>query len=280
MKHHLLSWVLSVMTGSRHFRRTQLITDTPGARLLVDHLAIPFTEIRTDLDAFAAYDPAWFVLGKLASYRVLATPFVHLDSDVYLWDALPQRLRDADVLAQSYEPFRLGDPLYRPECIEFRLRSAGVQLPTPLDRHLPSGGVFTALNCGIVGGNRLDFLAEYAGSAVRLIENCAGRCVEWGGLSAVHRSIFIEQYFLSACLEHANAGHTPPGGPIGVAVLFPSTLDAYRMESSSLARYTHLLGVSKRRADLSSRLETLVKSQYPALYGRCCRCEDELGSLE
>jgi hypothetical protein len=53
-KYHLMSWVFSVEMARRHFRKIALVTDTPGADLLVDGLGLRFDEVSTELDALTA----------------------------------------------------------------------------------------------------------------------------------------------------------------------------------------------------------------------------------
>jgi len=65
-----------------------LVTDTEGARLLVDKLGLRFTTVMTTLTALDDADPEWWVLGKLWAYRAQTEPFVHLDNDVFLGDVM------------------------------------------------------------------------------------------------------------------------------------------------------------------------------------------------
>src|SRR5687767_1744547 len=114
-RHHLFSWVLSVRTAVRHYGPAVLYTDTAGAKLLVDRIGLEFDEVHTDLDALDAVDEGWWALGKLYAYRAQREPFVHIDSDVFLWQRLPPQLEQAPLLAQNPEPFVAGQSYYQPE---------------------------------------------------------------------------------------------------------------------------------------------------------------------
>lgn len=46
-KHHLLGWVLSVETASKHYSKTSLFTDDKGARMLVDSIGLEFDHVST-----------------------------------------------------------------------------------------------------------------------------------------------------------------------------------------------------------------------------------------
>src|SRR5262245_5668599 len=102
-KHHLLAWVLSVETARQHYPDTVLYTDSDGARLLVDALSLPFRCVSTTLDALADRDVAWWNLGKLCAYRAQEEPFLHIDSDVFLWRPLPAETAAGAVIVQNPE---------------------------------------------------------------------------------------------------------------------------------------------------------------------------------
>src|SRR4051794_18448095 len=86
--YHWLAWGLSVHTAARYYSDTRLVTDTAGARVLVDLLGLPFAHVDTALDQLEPSDPGWWALGKLEAYRLQRDPFVHIDTDVFLWKRL------------------------------------------------------------------------------------------------------------------------------------------------------------------------------------------------
>ena len=110
---HLLSWVVSVQAARFHYADAVLVTDTPGRQFLVEQLELPFTEVSTELDDLRGEDPDWWMLGKLVAYSQQTVPFVHIDSDVFLWNALPAHVAMAPVFAQNPEQHLAGRD-YRP----------------------------------------------------------------------------------------------------------------------------------------------------------------------
>lgn len=155
-KHHLCSWVLSVETARQHYPDTWLVTDDAGARLLVDGLGLQFKRVTTDLNALAQHDPDWWALGKICTYRLQTEPFVHLDSDSFLWKRLPARLEHADVFAEYYYSFHPA-PQYLPERLEHEFRSrAGAWLPKEWIWYGRTFNHRQVACCGLVGGNRWD----------------------------------------------------------------------------------------------------------------------------
>ena len=95
--HHWIAWGLSVETARRHYPHTCLVTDDEGARILIDELQLPFTSVTVCLNRLRDADPEWWALGKLEAYRRQREPFVHVDTDVFLWNALPAHVAAAPV---------------------------------------------------------------------------------------------------------------------------------------------------------------------------------------
>ena len=246
--HHLLAWVLSVECAQRHYSRTVLVTDTEGARLLVDRLGLPFTTVTTTLTALDDTDPEWWVLGKLWAYRAQTEPFVHLDSDVFLWKRLPEALEAAPVCAQNPESFPRDDAsCYRPATYDRAIHSFGGWAPEEW-RWSTSRRSTKAVCCGVLGGAAVDFLAYYADLAIQMIQHPRNRAA-WTSLgSRIGDNILFEQYLLAACLEFHGRRPGSPFSDVHAAYLFPSSDDAFDESSAVRMGYTHLIGGAKNDA--------------------------------
>src|SRR5215471_2704291 len=103
--HHLLAWGLSLTCARRHYPDTMLVTDFAGKKLLVDSLGLEFGTVSTELEYLRDADPDWWALGKLMAYSIQDRPFVHIDTDVFLWKPLAPEAAEAPVLAQCPEYF-------------------------------------------------------------------------------------------------------------------------------------------------------------------------------
>jgi hypothetical protein len=270
-RHHLLAWVLSVETAKRHYADTALYTDEEGARLLVDGLGLEFAHVSTELTALECAHPEWWVMGKLWTYRAQRQPFVHIDSDVFLWQRLPVCLERSGVFAQNPETFAFGDEAwYRPVRYDEAIRRLGGWAPCEW-----RAGVAQRLNnavcCGIVGGQAVDFLAYYADLAIRMI-----RCGENQGIwahvgSPISDNILIEQYLLAACVEYHRGRARSPFRNIDLEYLFQSAEEAFDEAAAARVGYTHLIGGAKGNPALLDRLERRVRREHPHLYDRCVR---------
>jgi len=263
-RQHLLSWVLSIGTISKHYPQTALFTDDEGARLLVDDLQLPFVEVSTELNKLADYDPGFWTMGKMYTYRSQKEPFIHFDNDLFLWKPLPEGLVSAPVLAQNPEPMSF----YNPEFIESSLSSGGsIWLPAEWVWYRTSvpgtGGVCT----GIFGGNHLEFIRYFSGQAIKLVDHPDNRA-GWAPLNKMKPAILLEQYVLAACVEfHRKQASSFQG--VELRYVFDSIEEAYNPERAKQMGYTHLLGESKLDPEITARMEERVKRDYPQQYERC-----------
>ena len=168
--HHFLAWGLSLHLARRHYPETVLVTDSEGKALLIDTLGLSFCRVSTELDCLGDVDPGLWALGKLVAISAQDAPFVHLDTDVFMWRPLPVRLMGAPVLGQHLENFHVADEWSGARIIEEAFASAGLALPAEWEwaRSL-WGRRIHQVNCGIVGGTNVEFIRYYAKLALDLV---------------------------------------------------------------------------------------------------------------
>jgi len=256
--HAYLAWVLSVELARRHYPDTLLVTDDAGAELLVGRLGLRFAQVSVELNRLRGHDPDWWALGKLYAYRMQTVPFVHLDGDVFLWKRLPAELEAAPVFAQSPESFDPDEPdtYYQARAVE----NTVAWLPDEWRRYTAGPGVRTASCCGILGGTRVDLLAEYADLGIRVVEdprNAPGWAT-WQSKGTCN--VLIEQMLLDAVVKSRG---------LRVIHLFAGEGDPYDPAKATAAGYTHLIASAKRHPDLMADLEARVRSEFPELAERC-----------
>jgi hypothetical protein len=255
-REHLLSTILSVETARPHFDRLALSTDQAGAEALVHQLGLRFDEVTLPLDGLHNSDPDWWMLGKLVTYRGQTGPFVHIDSDAYLWNPLPSRMTSAPVLAQNPEDARKKSAWYDSEGCLRAIEAAGGWIPESW-RWYDSLQNQTAACCGIFGGNDLRFIHNYADTAITVLER--NRDALKSLRNKLHLNPLFEQYILSACAAFNN---------IRIEYLFRSFEEAMTPGAAARAGFTHLQADAKRNLSVSQRLELRVQRDHPALYER------------
>lgn len=270
--HHLLAWGLSLRLAGRHYPETVLITDSPGQALLIDRLGLSFTHVSTELDRLRDEDPGWWALGKLVAYSLQDKPFVHLDTDVFLWQPLPARLISAPVLAQHPETYHVADDQCGPRMVEDAFARAGLSLPAEWEwsRSLP-GRRFHEANCGILGGINARFIQCYARLALDLMLS-PRHAAAWAGIPAKDGlNTTMEQFLLPAYLDFHRFDPGSPHRGVYLRYLFPSTSAAFDPAQAARFGFTHLLAEAKQDAHVTSRLEERLRREDAAYYRRCER---------
>ena len=271
-RHHLMAWGLSLSLARRHFAETQLVTDSHGKALLVDELGLRFDTVSTALDHLAGADPGWWALGKLFAYSIQERPFIHIDTDVFLWKALPPALLSAPVFAQCPEQHSLDNAWCGPREIEAVFDRNGASLPAEWQwASSRSAAAFREENCGILGGNRVDFLRYYAETAIRLVTDPAHRAL-WNELPEKSGfNMIVEQFLLAACLDYHRIHPQSKFRGIQMRYLFPTWSDAFNQETASRLGYTHLMGDMKTHPAVAERLERRIAKLDPAFLAHCRR---------
>jgi hypothetical protein len=163
-KHHLCAWVLSVETAKKHYPRTALFTDDEGAATLIEQLDLRFETVSTNLNALRGCDPDWWALGKVFAYASQAEPFAHIDTDVFLWNRLPELIERADVFAQNPE-YLANDGWPALRDFETAIRNISGWIPHELITNMRRYPYQKGANCGVFGGCRIDFIKHYARTA-------------------------------------------------------------------------------------------------------------------
>jgi len=262
-RHHWLSWILSVETARKHYPQTHLVTDGPGAEVLVEKIGLRFDSVSTQLDGLERFDPRWWALGKLHAYRAQQEPFAHIDADVYLWKPLPERLEQSAVFGQSPDP--VERPWYDLEKFK-RLADNGAWIPKELAWSMDTGQPDYAVGCGIMGGSDVELIQHYAGTAIRLVEEKPNEEL-WQAEEP--DNLLVEQFFLSACVEHQRQNPGAAAVPPSIGYLFANSQEPYDPQAASRAGYTHLISGAKQNLYLLDLLERRVRKDYPELYRRC-----------
>lgn len=272
----LYSWVISLENAKRFYSRTELYTDDEGKELLIDKLGLEFSEVYTSLNELKDHNADFWATGKLHTYRQQEEPFIHLDNDVFLWKQLPERLHNAEVIVQNPEYFEYGSPhtCYQPGKVNMSINAAKGWMPEEWKWYTKMQGG-KALNCGIFGGNRLDFIKYYADTAIRFIEDSKNEKA-WKYYSRdLNQKIncnnhLFEQYMLGAVIEfHNNVPEKTKFPNVVVEPLFYLEQDAYNNDITKNLGYTHLIGEIKRHNVVMQRMESRIRNDHPAFYTKC-----------
>ncbi len=266
--HYVLSCLLSLQCGRRHFDRTVLVTDSPGKCLLVDQAGLEFDEVRLDLDCLQGLNPAWWVMGKVQAIRIQTEPFIHIDNDAYFWAPLPERLMNADVAAQNPEHFTDDSDYYRLSDLDSIRTCPFSWIPREIQWcRSVFGEVQRSFNTGIYGGRRLDFIRYCAELTFEILEHPGNRL----GMEQIHDKMrmsgLLEMFTPAACFDYYATRPYSPFSNVRVETLFKSAESAFADEG--ISGYTHMIGRSKSKASNALKLVRRVERDYPTMFSRC-----------
>jgi hypothetical protein len=268
--HHWLAWGLSLRLARAHYPETMLVTDRAGKALLVDCLGLSFSDVSIELESLRNVDTSWWALGKLKAYSLQEQPFVHLDTDVFLWKPLPPDLLNASLFAQSPEEHPALEQWCGPGEIERAFLQHNLSLPAEWEwtrsRCLES---YPEANCGILGGKRTDFIRYYASLAMDLVMNPAysGAWAVVGNKSILNTA--LEQFLFAACFEFHRSHPESPFRGINMRYLFSSTGEAVNQEAAARVGFTHLWADAKRDSIVAQRLEQRTRDEDIHFYRHC-----------
>jgi hypothetical protein len=241
------SWTLSVMNASKHFDKVELYIDTPGWEMLKP-FNLPFTKVHIILDELDKYNSELWSIGKIYSYRLQNEPFVHVDSDVYLWEGLPDEYQKSEILVQNSEQ---GYAEYERMLIDYIERYWGKS--DIIDDFITRNGLskIISFNCGVFGGTNVDFINRYSKEAINFADVINEKFKTDQSIKYC-TPCFFEQSILAMMLEKEN--------------IFPSlVIDGSKSHNPNF-RYTHLAASAKKSKEADVRIKRRISMDHPGSY--------------
>ena len=232
----------------------ELVTDELGRYLLIEKLKLPYTKITSALDTLGDFHPDLWALGKVLTYSMQESPFIHVDGDVYIFRKFEDRVEQAPIIAQNLEPDRgiYSDTLNH-------VRSKFNFVPESLNK-LPLKDL-QALNAGVFGGNDIETIRRYSQTAFDFVNRNAktNTQVNLGKFNCVY-----EQLLLLAIADESN---------VDIEFIFPGAKDNPDCLGSfwqvpDKTTYIHLLGGLKLQHYYFRTMEMILKRDYPEYHQR------------
>lgn len=236
-----LSWVTSVKLAKLHFKNVVLVTDTWAWDNIFSKLDLPFDEVKLTLDSIDENTNMW-AISKAHAILEMNEPFLHIDSDVYIWESLDKKYLMSNVLVQSNESSEsdIQSDFYNHLEHIHTLHFNGTNVY--LDNSNMSERNIYAYNCGVVGGTDVEFLRKWAG---QMIETANAIDSIMPSINELTNSgdimVWVEQSLLMLMAEH----HM-----VDVSELVENGVEQ--------SYYTHFCGNVKRSVNLMKALN--VKS--------------------
>lgn len=257
-EYNIMSWALSCLQLKQYYPELVLYCDSAYAKLLIDTLELPYSDVVCNLDILNQYHSQLWALPKIHSYSKQEKPFLHVDGDVFIWKKFENSLLSSGLIAQNKEA---ATDYY--EKIMISLESALNYFPDEIQKERKSKKPILAYNAGIFGGSDISFFQEYTSKAFEFVNK---NVLNLPKINVSSFNIFFEQYLFYCLTKKYNKK---------VNVLLPETIGDNQYKGfGDFARvpyekqYLHLLGDYKRNEFVCKQMANRLRQDHPEYYYR------------
>jgi hypothetical protein len=257
-EYHLMAWALSCLQLKKYHDEVILYSDSVSAKMLIDKLRLPYTDVICNLDKLNKCHPQLWALPKINTYELQSSPFLHVDGDVFIWEPFHNKLLNSDLIAQNAE---IATNHY-----EMIMQSLEVQLayiPEEIVKERRGNNIIYAYNAGILGGSDIAFFRSYTQKAKKFISN---NTANFSKISVGAFNIFFEQY-LFYCMVKKN--HKK------VSVLIDRIIPDNEYtgfgdfnDVPHNKQFLHLIGIYKQNQTICGQMACRLRLEYPEYYYR------------
>ncbi len=252
-RYYYMSWVLSCLQFKKYYQHVELVTDSNGKQLLKDYLELPYDDVKVDLDSYNNFHPDLWAISKLHAYTIQTEPFLHVDSDVFIWDRL-REVENKPLIAQNED---IGFEFYYKVWKE--IQKHFLYIPEYMNSDYNSKLQINSCNAGIFGGTDVAFIKEFACEALEFLNK---NISNYSGVNLGSTVLIYEQYLFSSLARSKKKE---------VSYLFDQMSSSYLEVSTfstvpSKRKYVHLVGSAKRNKIACENLEYRLRFEYPDYY--------------
>ena len=102
-EYNLMSVSLSCLQINKFYDNIILYSDDAYAKVLIDILKLPYSEVKSELDCLNEYDEKLWALPKIYTYSKQTKPFLHIDCDIFIWEKFKDEFMQKELLTQNIE---------------------------------------------------------------------------------------------------------------------------------------------------------------------------------
>lgn len=252
---HMCSWALSCLSIKKHYSNVELYTDELGYELLIEKMKLPYSSVNVCLDELSKYPQSLFSLAKIKTYSLQNEPFLHLDSDVYIWSRFTVEQELAPLVAQNKETNFQHD-LSTLNMVKSKFDF----IPSPIRKHTTSVKL-QSINAGVLGGSDINFFRKYCDSAFEFANK---NIAAIGRLPTPHLFNTILEQVLFYCLVIEESK--------SINYIFDSIDGNYFKHLCSFEhvpyskKYIHIIGTYKKLPEIETYLVNRLILEYPEIY--------------
>jgi len=253
-KNYYISWALSCLQLKKFYDNVELVTDRIGKEILIDQLQLPYSNVVLELDCLNDYHADLWALGKVHSYGLQKEPFIHVDSDIFIWGKFG--IENSELISQNFEKGNFYNEIlnqfnghfkYFPECLRGQIENTET---------------VHSINAGIFGGTNWKFINKYAREARYFVDQ---NIDSLGKIEIGKFNVLFEQILFYYMANQKN---------IEISKLIDDTFSHYGQWIVDFdgvphkTKFIHAIGSHKRDPVVNARVVSLLESNYPEYYKR------------
>ena len=197
---------------------------------------------------------------QLLTYSLQKEPFIHVDGDVYLPNKLDNTIEMSELIAQNKE---IGSSYYK--SMMNHILQKDLLMPSFLKKELEKDSIMS-YNAGIIGGNDLEFIAEYCRTAFNFIESNHLNDINSKDIH-INNNILFEQILFYA---QSNSYNKPVATVLDHSVrdngyIYDDFCNFYLYDKAKLL---HIIGGHKKNQRICDLLSKTLLNKYPDYYNR------------
>lgn len=259
-KHHAISWAFS-LAQLRKFHphlKIELLTDQAGYSWLINRIGLEYDEVKVEMDVLNKYENIFWCLGKVYAYSRQEEPFIHVDGDIYVWQALDRLMAGKKMLVQNFE---VNHPMYR-DALNDSIVS-NITVPVALRHMLPEHMDIVSANLGVAGCNDMELVNDFCRVSFDFVNANRENIVhsyEKGNHNMLYEQLLFTQMAIQKYGSKEVIGTVIPDeyGQVAGLTRFGSV--------PQHVKYVHMIGVSKTLAIPANHLEYRFAYEYPRQY--------------
>jgi hypothetical protein len=194
-EYHLMSWTLSCLQIKQHYNDVTLYCDSLAAKILIDILQLPYSELVCNLDDFNKYDAGLWALPKIHTYSLQESPFLHIDGDVFIWKKFDAYLINGDLIAQNEDEMPVFEQTMQ------SLEANFSYFPKEISSERILGAKVTTFNAGIYGGSDISFFKEYTHESFKFVHE---NTPHFSKINVSNFNAIFEQYLFYCFVKKKN----------------------------------------------------------------------------
>ena len=255
-EYHWMAWVLSFLQLRKFYEQVELVTNQQGKEVLIDLLQLPYTKVT--VIQFSEKTKEFWSLAKVESYSIQTEPFLHIDGDVFIWQAFDNELLKSALIAQNSEDWFSGY-----QYMLAKIKDENIILPSFIKNY----DNLESYNLGIVGGNKIDIFQEYRDEVFEFVRHNQKLFQDLAqNYNHSYVNMFIEQFMFTQ-LANSKQIHVSTFLPEKVIDPdYPEITNFYNVPQTK--QYVHLLGKSKSLPETCKTLSKILRRNYPEYYYR------------